>query len=54
MGATTAETIKKITQEHLTKNNGLLFGQCISAVGWIGGTVPDCEGLVEIPMKFIW
>ena len=50
MGATTAETIKKITQEHLTKNNGLLFGQCITAVGWIGGTVPDCEGLVEIPM----
>ena len=53
MGATTAETIKKITQEHLTKNNGLLFGQCITAVGWIGGTVPDCEGLVEIPMTDI-
>ena len=53
MAATTAETIKKITQEHLTKNNGLLFGQCITAVGWIGGTVPDCEGLVEIPMTDI-
>lgn len=53
MGATTAETIKKITKEHLTKNNGLLFGQCVTAVGWIGGTVPDCEGLVEMPMTDI-
>ena len=45
-----AETIKEITRNHLTKSNGLLFGQCVTAVGWIAGTVPDCEGLVEIPM----
>lgn len=50
MGATTAETIREITRHHLTSNNGLLLGQCVTAVGWIGGTVPDCEGLVEIPM----
>ena len=50
MASTTAETIKKITQKHLTQDNGLLFGQCVTAVGWIGGTVPDCEGIVEIPM----
>ena len=50
MGKTTAETIKEITRDHLTNENGLLFGQCVTAVGWIGGTVPDCEGIVEIPM----
>jgi len=51
MGKTTAETIKHITREHLTKGNGLLLAQCVSAVGWIGGTVPDCEGVIEIPMS---
>src|SRR5262245_5400086 len=47
---TTAETIKAITRDHLTAHGGLLLGQCVTAVGWIGGTVPDCEGIVEIPM----
>ena len=50
MGKTTAETIREITRKHLTENNGLLLGQCVTAVGWIGGTVPDCEGIAEIPM----
>ena len=52
MGAkviTTADTIRELTREHLTQRNGLLFGQCVKAVGWIGGTVPDCEGIVELP-----
>ena len=47
---TTAETIKAITRDHLTNGKGLLLGQCVTAVGWIGGTVPDCEGIIEIPM----
>ena len=50
MKKTTAETISEITKKHLTQDNGLLLGQCVTAVGWIGGTVPDCEGIVEIPM----
>ncbi len=50
MGKTTAETIKEITQHHLTRGNGLLLGQCVTAVGWIGGTVPDCEGIVDLSM----
>lgn len=50
MGQTTAETIKDITRKHLIESNGLLLGQCVTAVGWIGGTVPDCAGIVEIPM----
>lgn len=53
MERTTAETIREISRDHLTNGNGLLFGQCVTAVGWVGGTVPDCEGLVEIPMTDI-
>ncbi len=50
MERTTAETIKAITEKHLSENNGLLLGQCVTAVGWIGGTVPDVDGIIEIPM----
>lgn len=53
MGRTTAETIKAITRNHLENGNGLLLGQCVTAVGWIGGTVPDCTGIVELPMTDI-
>lgn len=47
---TVAETIKKISRNHLEKNDGLLLGECISAVGWVNNTVPDCPGIVELPM----
>lgn len=51
MERTVADTIREITREHLEKNNGLLLGQCITAVGWIQNTVPpDAKGLVELPM----
>ena len=49
---TTAKQIEGITREHL-HNGGLLFGQCVTAVGWVGGTIPpDCidKGIIEIPM----
>lgn len=50
---TLAETIRSTTRDHLLQNRGLLFGQCVSAVGWIGGTVPElteAEGIVELSM----
>ena len=51
MELTVSETIREITREHLEKNNGLLLGQCITAVGWIQNTVPPhAKGLVELPM----
>lgn len=53
MGRTVAETIQAITRHHLKENRGLLFGQCVTAVGWIGGTVPPLteeEGIVELSM----
>ena len=53
MANTVAETIKSITRRHLKEDNGLLFGQCVTAVGWIGGTVPEMtedEGIAELSM----
>ena len=53
MGKTVRETIKEIIFTHVKKEKGLVFGQCLSAVGWVGGTVPELteeEGLVELSM----
>ncbi len=48
---TVAETIKEITLQHLERDNGMLLGECITAVGWVNGTVPDAKkGIVELPM----
>lgn len=47
---TVAETIREISRRHLEENNGMLLGQSISAVGWVNNTVPDCKGIVELPM----
>lgn len=51
MARTVAETIREITRVHLEENDGLLFGQTVSAVGWVNNTVPDCQGIVEFPMS---
>jgi len=53
MGRTVAQTISETTRRHLLEEGGLLFGQCVTAVGWIGGTVPqltEAEGIVELSM----
>ena len=53
MARTVAETIQEVTRKHLKENRGLLLGQCVTAVGWIGGTVPamtEEEGIVELSM----
>lgn len=53
MAQTLAETIRETTRDHLSHKRGLLFGQCVTAVGWIGGTVPEmteAEGIVELSM----
>lgn len=47
---TVAETIREISRRHLEENNGLLLGQSVSAVGWVNNTVPDCKGIIELPM----
>lgn len=53
MATTVRETIKEITRNHLTTNQGKCYGQCLTAVGWVGGTLPEMyedEGMVEFSM----
>ena len=53
MAKTVRETIKKVVRTHLTQKNGLAFGQCLSAVGWVGGTLPELyekDGMIELSM----
>ena len=52
MAKTVRETIKDITRHHL-KNGSRCFGQCLTAVGWVGGTLPELyedDGMVEFSM----
>ena len=51
MAKTVRETIKSITRQHLEVEKSLCFGQCLTAVGWVGGTLPkmyEYEGMVEV------
>lgn len=50
---TVAETIKDITRKHLFEHRGIVLGQCLTAVGFVGGTVPELtekDGLIELSM----
>ncbi len=50
---TCAETIREISRRHLKENGGVLLGQCLTAVGWVGGTVPELtenDGIIELSM----
>lgn len=50
---TSAETIREFTRKHL-KKGGVVLGQCLTAVGWVGGTVPEMreeDGLIELPIS---
>ena len=51
MGKTVRETIKEIVRVHLTEKNSMCFGQCLTAVGWVGGTLPELyeeDGMIEV------
>lgn len=53
MEITLRDKIKKITFDHLKKKKSLIMGQCLSAVGWVGGTIPQLrekEGITELSM----
>ena len=50
---TLREVIKETVRHHLTRENGLAMGQCLTAVGWVGGTLPELyeeDGMVELSM----
>lgn len=44
------ETIKQITEKHLSENNGILLGECVSDPGGVAGTIPEHENVVDLPM----
>ena len=51
MAKTVRDTIKSLTRYHLEIEKSLCFGQCLTAVGWVGGTLPEMyedEGMVEV------
>lgn len=53
MAKTVRETIKDIIRSHLLKKKGKVFGQCLTAVGWVGGTLPEMyekDGMIELSM----
>tara|TARA_B100001093_G_scaffold520484_1_gene616563 strand:+ start:3400 stop:4308 length:909 start_codon:yes stop_codon:yes gene_type:complete len=53
MGKTLKETIKEIIRKHLKNKKGKVFGQCLTAVGWVGGTLPELyekDGMIELSM----
>ena len=53
METTVRETIKNVVRNHLTEGKGEAFGQCLSAVGWVGGTLPELyekDGMIELSM----
>jgi hypothetical protein len=52
MEVTLRETIKNTVASHLNQG-GLAFGQCLTAVGWVGGTLPEMyekDGMIELSM----
>lgn len=52
MGITLREEIKETVRSHLN-NGGLALGQCLTAVGWVGGTLPEMyedDGMIELSM----
>jgi pyruvate/2-oxoglutarate/acetoin dehydrogenase E1 component len=47
------DTIKDTIRKHLKKKRGKVFGQCLTAVGWVGGTLPELyekDGMIELSM----
>jgi pyruvate/2-oxoglutarate/acetoin dehydrogenase E1 component len=52
MEKTVRDTIKEITRKHLAQGSRC-YGQCLTAVGWVGGTLPELYedgGMVELSM----
>ena len=56
MAKSLRETIKKITFKHLKRKNYQVFGQNLTDVGWVAGTLPklfEKDGVIELPMADI-
>ena len=52
MGKELREVIKTITSKHLKKYKSFVFGQNLTGVGWVAGTLPklyEKDGIIELP-----
>lgn len=49
MGLTLREAIRETTAQHLDAGR-LVMGECLSAVGWVNGTLPERQDMIELPM----
>jgi len=52
MAKTVRDTIKELTRSHLATGRKC-YGQCLAAVGWVGGTLPELyekDGMIELSM----
>jgi len=52
METTLRDTIKSTLRNHIDSGYQI-FGQCLTAVGWVGGTIPelpDHHNIIELPM----
>ena len=52
MAKTLRDIIKEITYYHLKKNKSYVFGQSLTGVGWVAGTLPklyEKDGVIELP-----
>lgn len=46
-----ANTIREIIKSHINNNDGIVLGQCLSAVGWVQNTIPNQKkGIIELSM----
>ena len=50
MSPTLRETIRELTNNHLNLGY-MVAGQCLTAVGWVGGTLPERQDMTELPMS---
>ena len=53
MEKTLRQAIKEITYKHLKSYKKQVFGQNLTAVGWVAGTLPELyekDGVIELPM----
>jgi pyruvate/2-oxoglutarate/acetoin dehydrogenase E1 component len=51
---TLRDVIRETVRHHLAEESGLVLGQCLTAVGWVGGTLPhfsEDDGMVELSMS---
>ena len=50
------DTIKEITFNHLKKNKSQVFGQNLTGVGWVAGTLPklyEKDGVIELQWQML-